>query len=731
MFGIKRSNIDFKNDEMEDNIPMTKDQEYIDNINKFIFYDDKNKFRSLTEIYIVPTNYKVKLTIVIDGDSTIVQIKEEIIKQLQLKSEFKNLNIIVEGLYKNDNNRKIYLPLEGKIKKYIKSGDIFYCNLITDEFWIKTYYNIRSLNFQKTIKIEYKLKRKMRYKKFKLILMKGGINFFIDNIINTKYSGFNYYLKLFEFKIKKHKMIITHNSHLKEKKKKTIDKILNYTSEIIVQLHFGIFEKLVFKNLKIPRTKNIKIRALEYSELNFEDLMNDKKFLPEYKAIKDISENFLNEQKNKNTSNFWFFSKRKPKKEKHKYSSSKKTFNLIDNNAIDELKEEDEDKDKEEKNIQMSVLKIDEINKKNNNDIISPKDNINIINNNNIIDNDNIITNLNIKEDEPKINSKKKKEKNDKIKRMIIITSQQILKEEKLKIRRKFNRQITVNFNRNNELKKYSPISKPLGSISSKYLKKYKNNDDILEKEKEKEKKEKIQNFEILEDDFFNINNDFKPKSFNEKKYLFNFGETKKNSRDNSDDLFIDEQNANDEWKNFKIPTTINPRRKSGINFFNNRLKEETNTEPIDENESSSNFDEDNKSETNTVKPHKSNKLGKFNIYDSKKKFFKLIRINKMDIAEDLKANFNDDQFINNIKNFRIFGDKNTMNKIRMPSYQQIEFLNEEHKFQIYKKSIKVDKELKFGNKFHVNFFLILLLVLLTMIILFFNIDFLSIYLDF
>ena len=137
MFGIKRSNIDFKNDEMEDNTPMTKDQEYIDNINKFIFYDDKNKFRSLTEIYIVPTNYKVKLTIVIDGDSTIVQIKEEIIKQLQLKSEFKNLNIIVEGLYKNDNNRKIYLPLEGKIKKYIKSGDIFYCNLITDEFWIK------------------------------------------------------------------------------------------------------------------------------------------------------------------------------------------------------------------------------------------------------------------------------------------------------------------------------------------------------------------------------------------------------------------------------------------------------------------------------------------------------------------------------------------------------------------------------------------------------------------
>ena len=366
MFGIKRSNIDFKNDEMEDNIPMTKDQEYIDNINKFIFYDDKNKFRSLTEIYIVPTNYKVKLTIVIDGDSTIVQIKEEIIKQLQLKSEFKNLNIIVEGLYKNDNNRKIYLPLEGKIKKYVKSGDIFYCNLITDEFWIKTYYNIRSLNFQKTIKIEYKLKRKMRYKKFKLILMKGGINFFIDNIINTKYSGFNYYLKLFEFKIKKHKMIITHNSHLKEKKKKTIDKILNYTSEIIVQLNFGIFEKLVFKNLKIPRTKNIKIRALEYSELNFEDLMNDKKFLPEYKAIKDISENFLNEQKNKNTSNFWFFSKRKPKKEKCKYSSSKKTFNLIDNNAIDELKEEDEDKDKdkEEKNIQMSVLKIDEINKK-------------------------------------------------------------------------------------------------------------------------------------------------------------------------------------------------------------------------------------------------------------------------------------------------------------------------------------------------------------------------------
>ena len=137
------------------------------------------------------------------------------------------------------------------------------------------------------IKLEYKLKKKMTYKKFKLMLMKGGIQFFLENIKNTEYTDYSYYLKFFEFKIKKFKMIITHNVHNKHKNKMPIDKIINNSSEIIVKLYFGIFEKLIHKNIKLSNIENLnRLRLVEYKDLNFEDLMNEEKFIPDFSAIK-------------------------------------------------------------------------------------------------------------------------------------------------------------------------------------------------------------------------------------------------------------------------------------------------------------------------------------------------------------------------------------------------------------------------------------------------------------
>ena len=222
MFGKKNPNIDLNNNNeiSTKNIDINPQSEQ-DNIygsNKFIFYDFKNKFTSKLEIYISITNYNKKFLMVIDFDSSFEDLKLQITLNLKEHPEFKNIKkLSPEGLYKISNSVKADLPLEGKVKDFINSGDIVFCFLNTDEFWIKTYYNIITYNFKKIIKMEYKLKKKMKYKQFKLMLMKGGINFFIDNIKKSDLYDFNYYLKYFEFKIKKHKMIITHNIHNRQK----------------------------------------------------------------------------------------------------------------------------------------------------------------------------------------------------------------------------------------------------------------------------------------------------------------------------------------------------------------------------------------------------------------------------------------------------------------------------------------------------------------------------------
>ena len=170
MFGKKRALIDMdKNNDISTKTLDINDANEPDNMN-FICYDDKNKFSVKMDIYILLKNYKYKFLITIDVDSTFEDLKEKIKEHLKKSPEFNNINKLnLANMYKKDkNNEKKMLPNEGQVKNFINSGDMIYCNLVTDEFWIKTYYNIQSLNFKKIIKTEYKLKKKMRYKKYRI-----------------------------------------------------------------------------------------------------------------------------------------------------------------------------------------------------------------------------------------------------------------------------------------------------------------------------------------------------------------------------------------------------------------------------------------------------------------------------------------------------------------------------------------------------------------------------------
>ena len=720
MFGKKRPNIDvnqsFDSTSNKDDLNLSVDQES----KKFIFYDKDKNFTSQLEVYIQLKNYNKKILIIIGIESSFEELKETIINSLRSYPDFKNINKInPEGLYKIVNNSYSVLPVEGKIKDYVNSGDILYCNLFTDEFWIKTYFNIKSHDFKIMIKTEYKLKKKMKYKKFKLMLMKGGIQFFIDNIKNTEYTDFNYYLKFFEFKIKKHQMIITHNIHNKQKNKMPIEKIINNKSEIIVKLNFAIFEKLIHKNIKLSKTENNnRLRINEYTDLTFEELMNDKRFTPEYTAIRQISEDFLENQKNNNNPNFLFYTKKKAKNLKNKLLS-KKNFRFFDEpKPIDEINEDNEDKDD-------NIPKSFDINKNDEKNILT---NSNKINNDNI-DNEDINIKINniIKENNNEIIIPiKKKEKIEKIKNMIIITKK-IIKEDKKK--KKFSRLITHNFDKKNEISKNLPKININSSVSNKNLIIHEYNFGKFSESKDTETKNLKKPYNSQE----SINSDyqvkdFKPKSFNEKNNIFNFGESKKNLKEGLDELLLnDQQDENINFKDKFQTSVFNKKNKEFKGSF--LLNNPSNTEPYLDEGTSSHFEEDIQSELKTQVSPKARKKEKSTTYkfNPTSAFFSAFKNrNKVtDISEDLKSEFDKDKFIEYLANkFNNFYDKNAFDKIKMPPKKEIEYLDKEHKFLINQKKDKQFIDNQNGTKFHVHIFMILLFLFLALVLLFLNLDF-------
>ena len=787
MFGIRRSNVSYKpssdnleNDIIEnsENLNHIEEEEDIYKNKKFIFYDDNKKFTNQIEIYISLTNYNnKKLLVIVGSESSIKELKNQIILNVQSFPEFKNLNgIKVEGIYKISNDSKINLPVEGKVTDYVNSGDILYCNLITDEFWIKTYFNIQTVNFKKIIKLEYKLKKKMRYKRFKLMLMKGGIQLFIDNIKSLKfYNSFNYFIKLFEFKIKKHKNIITHNIHIKQKGKTTIDKIINFSSEIVVILKFGIFEKLIHKNTKITKLKYRKnLRANEYNDLPFEELINDTKFLPEFSAIKELSEEFLKEQYNNKNPHFLFFSNKKPKYLINDFFIKKKSKSkyIDDEKPINELKDEYED-EKESKIDELNGnININEISTKRRSTLNSIKNSVTDSLDSNKMTSENENNSEEKKENKDKkrenkenkekkkrkrrslfflddkketdiieIPKKKKKEKKDIIKNMIIIASF-IIKEEKKK-ENILIRQITCKDLKNNlDFRKNVPNTENSKySVSNKVLSIYDNNNmnfSFDEKEDDKNLDLNIELYQKESNEHINFNNseieiDSKPKTFSDKNILknnflfksFNVGEDYSKELN---ELFLDIHEKDEKQK-----------EKQNVNLFNNS-KYNNNIIDIDQNlfdnfdgGSSSNLEEDviNLNNEFTRKSYRRNQDRRSTYSEKKVSIFSTLR-NKdpPNFYHEIKYIFDYEAFLERIKNhFSNTSTKKMFDKIKMPKSKDIEYLEKEYKFLIARKRTKQFEELKFGTgEYHIYIFMSILFIFSAMIILCLNIDLISLF---
>ena len=300
MFGIKKT-LTISGEKNKSFLDRDTNLSHSGDDSKFIYYAKAEQFISQLEIYVKPNNYPDKKVLIIakselDFQELMSQIKES----FKSSSEFKNVaGLTIENLYKLQNERRINLPKNGCINEYLKSGDIIYCDIKTDEFWIKTYFKITTYNYRKVIKIEFKFNKKTKFKQIKLILLKAGIQFFWDELNKNKLNNsFNYYVKGIKFNNNKRKQSETGFELLSFNKKM---KYLDNKIEILVNLQFGIFEELIHEQLVLMHlTKNEPnyLRINEYCNLTFEELYTSKKFESELGTVKDISQDFLTSQYN-------------------------------------------------------------------------------------------------------------------------------------------------------------------------------------------------------------------------------------------------------------------------------------------------------------------------------------------------------------------------------------------------------------------------------------------------
>ena len=212
MFGMKKSiNLASNNNGEVNDQQDQSDSYHVSDDSKYIYYnenDNDDQFISQFEIYIRPNNYPdKKILVIVKKDITFEELYHQIQENFKSISEFKTISKLqITNFTKNVAGERLKLPLTGPIDKYLKSGDILFCDILSEEHWMKTYFKLEVKNFRKVLQVEYKIQKRLGFKQIKFILLKAGISLFYDEIKNNNVDNtLNYYFKSILFNRKKKK----------------------------------------------------------------------------------------------------------------------------------------------------------------------------------------------------------------------------------------------------------------------------------------------------------------------------------------------------------------------------------------------------------------------------------------------------------------------------------------------------------------------------------------------
>lgn len=189
MFGRRKTKNSLKDKLMDENNQQATEEVYK-------FYDSsRNKPKERIEIEAIlnsNNSYKV-LVIINEKNSTIDYLSLKIAEEMQKYHTFENLEgLKAINLSKKTEKGFFELPISSEISEYITNGDLIFCDLITEEYWIKAKIKLNSLYTNLLINLDIKFRLESFIKKLRFLLMKLGINYWIDTL--GELEDFNSYL---------------------------------------------------------------------------------------------------------------------------------------------------------------------------------------------------------------------------------------------------------------------------------------------------------------------------------------------------------------------------------------------------------------------------------------------------------------------------------------------------------------------------------------------------------
>lgn len=289
MFGIKKTITDnlLQDDEDVDDFTSKKN----DKDAKFIFYNDDKKFSKQIELYAVLNNSEsTKVLVVIDNTASMDFLSIKITESFDQFAEFANL----EGLKainltkKGEKQADILLPTTGTIKDCITNGDIIYCDLITNEYWVKATITISeginaSIKFM--LSIDLKTRLNAQFKKFKIVLIKCAINCWLENRrTKEKNKHYHYVIKNVKFSTTHQGEFNLNGSKADKIDQMFVNEIFDFKSEIKCQIALVTLEEMLCQELKsitVDDNSQNKLRWGEFKMTEFEMIISNKKFNPE------------------------------------------------------------------------------------------------------------------------------------------------------------------------------------------------------------------------------------------------------------------------------------------------------------------------------------------------------------------------------------------------------------------------------------------------------------------
>lgn len=296
MIGKKKSQVNF--DDQED----TTGEEANTQNAKFIFYNDK-KFTKQIELYAILNSMSTtKVLVVVDKTASIDFLCVKIAEAYDQYPEFKNL----EGLKatdlskRNDQGNEIIIPNSGYLQDFIINGDIIYCDLLTNEFWIKATISMSkgTLNCHKlTMSIELKIRLDMTFARFKKILLKCAFNCWLENM-KTKKDNYHYMVSNVTFHTQKTLDFNMNGGKAEKIDSMAIKDLFDFKSDIKCNIVLVTLEEMMMYELKTIKSEDKSdnvIRWNEFKEMQFSELSSsfNKKFEPEYKYIAKYIKRFV------------------------------------------------------------------------------------------------------------------------------------------------------------------------------------------------------------------------------------------------------------------------------------------------------------------------------------------------------------------------------------------------------------------------------------------------------